>query len=47
MMSTNSFASIGFCHCREEMAKLYQMATVLYDVLKTVVPPGRIDEKVD
>ncbi|KAF3584268.1 hypothetical protein F2Q69_00025984 [Brassica cretica] len=30
---------------REEMAKLYQMASVLYDVLKTVVPPARIDEK--
>ncbi|RID40400.1 hypothetical protein BRARA_J00446 [Brassica rapa] len=29
----------------EEMAKLYQMASVLYDVLKTVVPPARIDEK--
>ena len=28
------------------MAKLYQMASVLYDVLKTVVPPARIDEKV-
>ncbi|CAN7096971.1 unnamed protein product [Brassica rapa subsp. narinosa] len=29
----------------EEMAKLYQMATVLYDVLKTVIHPARIDEK--
>ncbi|KAG7653299.1 1-3-beta-glucan synthase subunit FKS1-like domain-1 [Arabidopsis suecica] len=29
----------------EEMAKLYQIATVLYDVLKTVVPQARIDEK--
>ncbi|XP_010462583.1 PREDICTED: callose synthase 7-like [Camelina sativa] len=29
----------------EEMAKLYQIATVLYDVLKTVVPQARIDEQ--
>jgi len=29
------------------MAKLYQIATVLYDVLKTVVPQARIDDKVD
>ena len=37
----------NFVHYREEMAKLYQMATVLYDVLKTVIHPARIDEKVD
>ncbi|KAM7263099.1 hypothetical protein ACFE04_000782 [Oxalis oulophora] len=29
----------------EEMAKVYQIATVLYDVLKTVVPPGRIEDQ--
>lgn len=28
------------------MAKLYQIATVLYDVLKTVVPQERIDDQV-
>nr|XP_043638747.1 callose synthase 7-like [Erigeron canadensis] len=27
----------------EEMAKIYQIATVLYDVLRTVVPPGKVD----
>ncbi|XP_059281975.1 callose synthase 7-like [Lycium ferocissimum] len=27
----------------EEMAKIYQIATVLYDVLKTVVPSARVD----
>ncbi|KAI5662092.1 hypothetical protein M9H77_21415 [Catharanthus roseus] len=27
----------------EEMAKIFQIATVLYDVLKTVIPPGKID----
>ncbi|KAF9590661.1 hypothetical protein IFM89_036153 [Coptis chinensis] len=31
----------------EEMAKLYQMASVLYDVLKTVVPDGRVEEEVN
>lgn len=29
-----------------DMAKHYQTASVLYDVLKTVVPPERIDEEV-
>ncbi|XP_030462869.1 callose synthase 7 isoform X2 [Syzygium oleosum] len=29
----------------EEMAKLYQIATVLYDVLKTVVHPSKIDDQ--
>ncbi|GFQ05882.1 callose synthase 7 [Phtheirospermum japonicum] len=29
----------------EEMAKIYQIATVLYDVLKTVVPETKIDEQ--
>lgn len=28
------------------MAKIYQIATVLYDVLKTVVPQSKIDEQV-
>lgn len=28
----------------EEMAKIYQIATVLYDVLKTVVPYGKVDK---
>lgn len=27
----------------EEMAKIYQIATVLYDVLKTVVPKAKVD----
>lgn len=27
------------------MAKVYQIATVLYEVLKTVVPASKIDEK--
>ncbi|KAI3719792.1 hypothetical protein L6452_20697 [Arctium lappa] len=27
----------------EEMAKIYQIATVLYDVLKTVVPPSKVE----
>ncbi|KAK1438031.1 hypothetical protein QVD17_03832 [Tagetes erecta] len=27
----------------EEMAKIYQIATVLYDVLRTVVPPSKVD----
>ncbi|XP_059663341.1 putative callose synthase 6 [Cornus florida] len=27
----------------EEMAKIYQIATVLYDVLRTVVPPLKVD----
>lgn len=31
---------------REEVAKIYQIATVLYDVLKTVVPSAKIDEEV-
>lgn len=31
---------------REEMAKIFQIATVLYDVLKTVIPPGKIDPEV-
>ncbi|CAA0816289.1 Callose synthase 7 [Striga hermonthica] len=29
----------------EEMAKIYQIATVLYDVLRTVVPQSKIDEQ--
>ncbi|KAI4385085.1 hypothetical protein MLD38_003147 [Melastoma candidum] len=29
----------------EEMAKIYQIASVLYDVLKSVVPPTKIEEK--
>ncbi|KAJ0113682.1 hypothetical protein Patl1_01438 [Pistacia atlantica] len=29
----------------EEMAKILQFATVLYDVLKTVVPPTKVDEQ--
>lgn len=28
------------------MAKLYQIATVLYDVLRTVVHPSKIDDQV-
>ncbi|KAM4094931.1 hypothetical protein ACB094_06G232100 [Castanea mollissima] len=31
----------------EEMAKIFQIASVLYEVLKTVVPPGRTDEKTE
>ncbi|KAF5207089.1 Callose synthase [Thalictrum thalictroides] len=31
----------------EEMAKLYQMASVLYDVLRTVVPAERVDDEVN
>ncbi|KAL0561375.1 hypothetical protein IC582_001800 [Cucumis melo] len=31
----------------EEMAKVYQIATVLYEVLKTVVPASKIDEKTE
>ncbi|KAA8526204.1 hypothetical protein F0562_008057 [Nyssa sinensis] len=29
----------------EELVKIYQIATILYEVLKTVVPPEKIDEK--
>ncbi|KAL3754843.1 hypothetical protein ACJRO7_002009 [Eucalyptus globulus] len=29
----------------EEMAKIYQIATVLYDVLKTVVQPSKLDDQ--
>ncbi|KAE8663689.1 putative callose synthase 6 [Hibiscus syriacus] len=29
----------------EEMAKIYQIASVLYDVLRTVVPVGRVDDE--
>ncbi|OMO49645.1 Glycosyl transferase, family 48 [Corchorus capsularis] len=29
----------------EEMAKIYQIATVLYDVLRTVVPAARVDDE--
>lgn len=29
----------------EEMAKIFQIASVLYDVLKTVIPPGKIDQE--
>lgn len=28
------------------MAKIYQIATVLYDVLRTVVPYAKVDEAV-
>lgn len=28
------------------MAKIFQIASVLYEVLKTVVPAGKTDEKV-
>ncbi|KAJ8425001.1 hypothetical protein Cgig2_000213 [Carnegiea gigantea] len=31
----------------EEMAKIYQIATVLYDVLKTVVPNAKVDEETE
>ncbi|XP_034701609.1 callose synthase 7 [Vitis riparia] len=31
----------------EEMAKIYQIATVLYDVLKTVVPTGKVEEETE
>ncbi|XP_021735292.1 callose synthase 7-like [Chenopodium quinoa] len=31
----------------EEMAKVYQIATVLYDVLRTVVPYAKVDEKTE
>lgn len=34
------------CSWREEMAKIYQIASVLYDVLRTVVPADRIDNEV-
>lgn len=31
----------------EEMAKIYQIATVLYDVLRTVVPYAKVDEETE
>ncbi|GAB4850790.1 hypothetical protein Ancab_030090 [Ancistrocladus abbreviatus] len=31
----------------EEMAKIYQIATVLYDALRTVVPPSKVDEETE
>ncbi|XP_021300707.1 callose synthase 7-like [Herrania umbratica] len=31
----------------EEMAKIYQIATVLYDVLRTVVPASRVDDETE
>ncbi|XVF16798.1 hypothetical protein REPUB_Repub10bG0063300 [Reevesia pubescens] len=31
----------------EEMAKIYQIASVLYDVLKTVVPVSRVDDETE
>ncbi|KAF5744039.1 callose synthase 7-like isoform X1 [Tripterygium wilfordii] len=31
----------------EEMAKIYQIATVLYDVLRTVVPNGKVDDETE
>ncbi|KAI3881502.1 hypothetical protein MKX03_035580 [Papaver bracteatum] len=31
----------------EEMAKLYQIASVLYDVLRTVVPSDKVDDEVN
>ncbi|KAF3964150.1 hypothetical protein CMV_011529 [Castanea mollissima] len=31
----------------EEMAKIFQIASVLYEVLKTVVPAGKTDEKTE
>ncbi|GAB4842952.1 Callose synthase 7 [Ancistrocladus abbreviatus] len=31
----------------EEMAKIYQIATVLYDVLRTVVPFSKVDEETE
>ena len=34
------------CSWREEMAKIYQIASVLYDVLRTVVPAAKIDDEV-
>ena len=34
------------CSCREEMVKNVQIATVLYEVLKAMVPPQSIEEKV-
>ncbi|PWA88868.1 callose synthase 7 [Artemisia annua] len=30
----------------EEMAKIYQIASVLYDVLRTVVPPSKVEPEV-
>ncbi|XP_031288320.1 putative callose synthase 6 [Pistacia vera] len=30
----------------DEMAKIWQIATILYDVVKTVVPSAKIDDKV-
>ncbi|GAB2285087.1 Callose synthase 7 [Dionaea muscipula] len=32
---------------QEEMAKIYQIATVLYDVLRTVVPYSKVDEETE
>ncbi|KAM4094928.1 hypothetical protein ACB094_06G232000 [Castanea mollissima] len=32
---------------QEEMAKIFQIASVLYEVLKTVVPAGKTDEKTE
>ncbi|XAR49504.1 hypothetical protein NMG60_11032730 [Bertholletia excelsa] len=31
----------------EEMAKIYQIATVLYDVLRTIIPSGRVDRETE
>ncbi|XWS30101.1 hypothetical protein CRYUN_Cryun24cG0089000 [Craigia yunnanensis] len=31
----------------EEMAKIYQIASVLYDVLRTVVPAARVDDETE
>ena len=31
---------------REEMAKHYQIASILYDVLKTIMTSGKVDDEV-
>ncbi|GAB4850789.1 Callose synthase 7 [Ancistrocladus abbreviatus] len=31
----------------EEMVKIYQIATALYDVLRTLVPPSKVDEETE
>lgn len=40
------FSVLVFGSWREEMAKICQIATVLYEVLKTVVPANQIDPQV-
>ncbi|KAL3754837.1 hypothetical protein ACJRO7_002003 [Eucalyptus globulus] len=45
MFYENNIKDAQYTKKPEEMAKIYQIATVLYDVLKTVVHPSRIDDQ--